>query len=69
MRRLLAPLAVLGVGIGAALLLRRRLANPVGPAPGSVEIVLEDGTTVQPEAAEAREFVDIAGRVLEVSGR
>jgi hypothetical protein len=69
MRRLLAPLAALGVAVGAALLLRRRFANPVGPAPGSVEIVLEDGTTVEPGAEEAREFVDIAGRVLEVSGR
>jgi len=65
MRRLFSRLVILGGALGAAFLLRRYLEGQGQPAAGSVEVVLEDGTTVEPDATTAREFVEIAQKVLE----
>jgi hypothetical protein len=59
---------VLGAAAGAALVLRRYLSGSSAPAGGSVEIVLEDGSTVEPDPTTARELVEIANKVLEVGG-
>lgn len=68
MRRLLARVVILGAAVGAAVVLRRYLSEPAAPAGGGVEIILEDGSSVQPDPTTARELVEIAGRVLEVGG-
>lgn len=67
MRRLLGRLALLGAAVGAVIALRGYLKNTAGPKQGDVQIVLDDGkTTIEPEAAQAREFADLAGGLLQI---
>jgi len=68
MRRLFARVAILGAAVGAAVVLRRYLSEPAVPAAGGVEIILEDGSSVEPDPTTVRELVEIANRVLEVGG-
>lgn len=67
MRRFLGRLVILGAAAGAVVALRNYLQSSVGTKPGDVQIVLDDGaTTIEPGPAEAREFTDIARKVLEI---
>jgi hypothetical protein len=68
MRKLLVRVALVGAAAGAALAVRNYLRNGAGTKPGDVQIVLDDGTTVEPEPVEAREFADIARKVVEAAG-
>lgn len=68
MRKLFGGLAILGAAAGAGIALRNYLQESAGSARGDVRITLEGGTELKTEPAEAREFVDIARRVLEISG-
>jgi hypothetical protein len=68
MRKLFGGLVFLGAAAGAGIALRNYLQESAGAARGDVRITLEGGTELTPEPAEAREFVDIARRVLEISG-
>ena len=68
MRKLLVRVALVGAAAGAALAIVNYLRNGVGTKPGDVQIVLDDGTTVEPEPVEAREFADIARKVVEAAG-
>ena len=68
MRKLLVRVALLGAAAGAALAVRNYLRNGAGAKPGDVQIVLDDGATVEPEPVEAREFADIARKVVEAAG-
>lgn len=69
MRRTLRRLALVGAAAGAALAVLGYLRNAPATQRGEVQIVLDDGaTTVEPEGAQAREFVDIARRMLETGG-
>ena len=69
MRKFLVRLALLGAAAGAAVTVRNYLRDPVGANRGDVQIVLDNGaTTVEPEPVEAREFADIARKVLETTG-
>ena len=68
MRRLLVRVALVGAAAGAALAVRNYLRNGAGTKPGDVQITLDDGTTVEPEPVEAREFADIARKVVEAAG-
>ena len=68
MRKLLGGLIVLGAAAGAGIALRNYLQGPASTIRGEVRITLEGGAEIQPEPAEAREFLDIAQRVLEISG-
>ena len=69
MRKLLVRVALVGAAAGAALAVRNYLRNGAGTKPGDVQISLNDGTTVEPEPVEAREFADIARKVVEAAGR
>jgi hypothetical protein len=68
MRKLLVRVALVGAAAGAALAVRNYLRNGAGTKPGDVQIVLDDGTTVEPDPVEAREFADIARKVVEAAG-
>jgi hypothetical protein len=68
MRKLLVRVALVGAAAGAALAVRNYLRNGAGTKPGDVQISLDDGTTVEPEPVEAREFADIARKVVEAAG-
>jgi hypothetical protein len=68
-RRTLRRLFVLGAMAGAGLalrnyLLRNYLENSAGPKKGDVQIVLENGSTIEPDP---KEFADIARQVLQIS--
>jgi N-acetyl-beta-hexosaminidase len=69
MRKLLTRLILLGAAAGAVYALRNYLQNSKGAKRGDVQIVLDTGATVEPDAAEAQEFVDVARNVLEISDR
>jgi hypothetical protein len=68
MRKLLVRVALVGAAAGAAIAVRNYLRNGAGTKPGDVQIVLDDGATVEPEPVEAREFADIARKVVEAAG-
>ncbi len=68
MRKLLNRLILLGVAAGAVYALRNYLQDSVGAKRGDVQIVLDTGDTVEPGSADAQEFVDVARKVLEISG-
>ena len=68
MRKLLVRVALVGAAAGAAIAVRNYLRNGAGTKPGHVQIVLDDGATVEPEPVEAREFADIARKVVEAAG-
>jgi hypothetical protein len=68
MRKLLVRVALVGAAAGAALAVRNYLRDGAGTKPGDVQIVLNDGATVEPEPVEAREFADIARKVVEAAG-
>ena len=68
MRKLLVRVALVGAAAGAAIAVRNYLRNGTGAKPGDVQIVLDDGATVEPEPVEAREFADIARKVVEAAG-
>jgi hypothetical protein len=68
MRKLLVRVALVGAAAGAALAVRNYLRDGAGTKPGDVQIVLDDGATVEPEPVEAREFADIARKVVEAAG-
>ncbi len=69
MRKLLGRLVLLGAAVGAVYALRNYLQDSAGAKRGDVQIVLDTGATVEPDAAEAQEFVDVARNILEISGR
>ena len=69
MRKLLGRLVLLGAAAGAVYTLRNYLQDSTGAKRGDVQIVLDTGATVDPDTAEAQEFVDVARNVLEISGR
>ena len=68
MKKILGRLLVLGAAAGAAYALRSYLGGSSGPKEGDVRIVLDDGTTIEPGPVEAREFADIACKILEIGG-
>ncbi len=68
MRKILGRLVVLGAAAGAAYALRSYLESPAGPRKGDVQVVLDSGAIVEPDPAEAREFVEIARKALEIGG-
>jgi hypothetical protein len=68
MRKLLVRVALVGAAAGAALAVRNYLRNGAGTKPGDVQIVLDDGDTLEPDPVEAREFADIARKVVEAAG-
>ena len=68
MRKLLGRLVLLGAVAGAVYALRNYLQDPTGAKRGDVQIVLDTGAAVEPDAAEAQEFVDVARNILEISG-
>ena len=68
MRKLLVRVALVGAAAGAALAVRNYLRDGAGAKPGDVQITLDDGATVEPEPVEAREFADIARKVVEAAG-
>ncbi len=67
MRRLLGGLVLIGAAAGAGVALRNYLRGPENVVQGDVRITLDGGTELTPEPAEAREFVDIARKVIELS--
>jgi hypothetical protein len=69
MRKLLGRLVLLGAAAGAVYALRNYLQDYTGAKRGDVQIVLDTSTTVEPDAAEAQEFVDVASNILEISAR
>ena len=69
MRKLLGRLILLGAAAGAVYALRNYLRDSTGAKRGDVQIVLDTSTTVEPDAAEAQEFVDVASNILEISAR
>ena len=62
-------LVFLGAVVGAVYALRNYLQDSAAAKRGDVQIVLDTGSTVEPEPAEAQEFVDIARKVLEIGGQ
>ena len=68
MRKLFSGLVLVGVAAGAGLVVRNYLQNRAETVQGEVRITLDGGTEVEPDPPVAREFVDIARRVLEISG-
>ena len=72
MRKILGRLIVLGAAAGAALalrnyLLRSYLKETTGPKQGDVQVVLDNGVIVEPEPTKAREFADIARKILQIA--
>lgn len=68
MRKLLGRLVLLGAVASAVLVLRNYLQDSAAAKRGDVQVVVDTGATVEPGSAEAQEFVDIARKVLEISG-
>lgn len=68
MRKLFGGLVLLGAAAGAGVALRSYLRGSAGAVEGDVRITLDGGTELTPGPIEAREFVDVARRVLEISG-
>lgn len=68
MRRIFGRLVLLGAGVGAFYALLNYLRDSEGAKKGDVQMVLDTGTTVEPDPAEAQEFADIARKVLEIGG-
>ena len=60
---------MLGAAAGAVYALRNYLQDSTGVKRGDVQIVLDTGSTVEPDAAQAQEFVDVARNILEISNR
>ncbi|MBV9454293.1 MAG: hypothetical protein JOZ19_09275 [Rubrobacter sp.] len=76
MRKALGRIVLFGAAAGTVLALRNRLlrsylkdsARPKkGDVQGDVQIVLDSGLTVEPEPEEAREFAEIARKILQIS--
>jgi hypothetical protein len=67
-RRILGRLVLLGAAAGAFYALLNYLRDSEGAKKGDVQMVLDTGTTVEPDPAEAQEFADIARKVLEIGG-
>jgi hypothetical protein len=68
-RRTFGRLVLLGAAAGAAYTLLTYLRDSEGVKKGNVQIVLDTGATVEPDPAEAKEFADIARKVLEIGGQ
>ena len=68
MRRLFGGLVLLGAAAGAGFAVRNYLQGQASAVQGEVRITLDGGTEIEPEPPVAREFVDIAQKVLEISG-
>jgi hypothetical protein len=68
MRKIFGGLMLVGAAAGAGIALRNYLRGPTDDVRGEVRITLDGGAEIQPDPAEAREFLDIARRVLEISG-
>ncbi len=68
MRKLFGGLALLGAAAGAGYAVRNYLRGPASDVGGEVRITVDGGAEIEPDPAIAREFVDIARRVLEISG-
>ena len=68
MRKLFGGLVLLGAAAGAGYAVRNYLRDPASDAGGEVRITLEGGAEIEPDPVIAREFTDIARRVLEISG-
>lgn len=69
MRKILGRLILLGAAAGAVYALRGYLVrDPAAAKRGDVQVVLDTGATVEPEPTEAQEFVDVARKILEISG-
>jgi hypothetical protein len=67
-RRIFGRLVLLGATAGAFYALLNYLRDSEGAKKGDVQMVLDTGTTVEPDPAEAQEFADIARKVLEIGG-
>ena len=72
MRKVLGRVVILGAAAGTVLALRNRvlrsyLKDSTGPKKGDVQVVLDSGFTVEPDPEEAREFADIARKILQIS--
>lgn len=61
-------LVFLGAAAGAAYALRSYLQSSSGPKQGEIQMVLDNGATIEPGSVEAQEFADIARKILEISG-
>jgi hypothetical protein len=61
-------LILLGATVGAVYALRSYLQNSAGARQGDVQMVLDNGATVEPDSAAAQEFVDVARKILEIGG-
>jgi hypothetical protein len=68
-RKILRRVVLLGAAAGAVYALHNYLRDSMAAKQGDVQIVLDSGATVEPEPAEAQEFVDIARKVLEIGGQ
>ncbi len=68
MRKLVNRLVLLGVAASAVYAMRNYLQDSAGAKQGDVHIVLDTGATIEPGSAEAQEFVDVARKILEISG-
>ena len=68
MRRIFGRLVLLGATAGAFYALLNYLRDSEGAKKGDVQMVLDTGTTVEPDPTEAQEFADIARKVLEIGG-
>jgi hypothetical protein len=67
-RRIFGRLVLLGATAGAFYALLNYLRDSEGAKKGDVQMVLDTGTTVEPDPVEAQEFADIARKVLEIGG-
>jgi hypothetical protein len=68
-RKFLSRLVLLGAAAGAVYALRNYLQDSARAKRGDVQIVLDTGATLEPSSAEAQEFVDVARKILEISGQ
>jgi hypothetical protein len=68
-RGIVGRLVLLGAAAGAIYALLNYLRDSAGAKKGDVQLILDTGATVDPDPAEAQEFVDIARKVLEVGGQ
>jgi hypothetical protein len=68
-RKLVGRLFLLGAVAGAVYALRNYLQDSAGASRGDVQIVLDTGATVEPDSAEAQEFVDVARKILEIGNQ
>jgi len=68
-RKFLKRLILLSAAAGAVYALHNYLQDSTGAKRGDVQIVLDTGATVEPSSAEAQEFVDVARKILEISGQ